>query len=103
LSGLTYNGGIAFVDGTNLTSGNNYTVTAPANNITRSVVFRRDGAVVRTDSAIPFDFTWTPTSKGTHTLVATPWSSTGGKGSSGTSITVSFEVVATTPTPTPTP
>ena len=103
LSGLTYNGAMAFVDGTNLTSGNSYTVTAQANNTARSVVFRRDGAVVKTDSAIPFDFTSTPTSKGTHTLVATPWSSTGGKGSSGASITVSFKVVATSPTPTPTP
>jgi len=101
LTGLTYNGGIAFVDGTNFTRGSSYTVTTQANNITHSVVFGRDGAVVKTDSAIPFDFTWKPASLGTHTLSATPWSSTGGNGSSGAPITVSFQVVAPTPTPTP--
>jgi len=101
LTGLTYNGGLTFVDGTNLTRGSSYTVTAQANNSTRSVVFGRDSSVVKTDSASPFDFTWTPTSMGSHTLVATPWSSTGGKGSSGSPNTVSFKVVAPTPTPTP--
>ena len=47
LSGLTYNGGIAFVNGTNLISGRSYTVTAQANTNTQSVVFSRDGAVER--------------------------------------------------------
>jgi hypothetical protein len=104
LSGLTYNGGIAFVNGTNLIAGQTYTVTAQANASTRSVVFRRDGAVVKTDSAIPFNFTWTPTAIGTHTFAATPWSSTGGTGNSGATITVSFNIVrAPSPTPTPTP
>src|SRR5204862_5795100 len=102
LSGLTYNGG-AFVNGTNLTYGQRYTVTAQANSSTQSVVFSRDGGVVKTDSASPFDFTWTPTSAGTHTFVATPWSSTAGKGSQGASITASFKVVKASPTPTPTP
>ena len=102
LSGLTYNGG-AFVNGTNLTYGQTYTVTAQANTSTQSVVFSRDGAVVKTDSGSPFDFTWTPTSIGTHTFVAAPWSSPAGKGSSGASITVSFNVVKASPTPTPTP
>jgi hypothetical protein len=103
LSGLTYNGGIAFVNGTNLIVGTSYTITAQANATTQSVVFKRDGAIVKTDSATPFDFTWTPSVIGTHTFVATPWSSTGGTGSSGASITVSFNVVAASPTPTPTP
>jgi hypothetical protein len=40
---------------------------------------------------------------GTHTFVATPWSSIGGTGTSGASIMVSFRVVAASPTPTPTP
>ena len=102
LSGLTYNGGIAFVNGTNLIKGRSYTVTAQANTNTQSVVFSRDGAVVKTDSATPFDFTWTPTSLGTHTFVATPWSSTAGQGTSGASITVSFNVV-NAPSPTTTP
>jgi hypothetical protein len=103
LSGLTYNGGVAFADGTNLTYGTSYTVTAQANTNTQSVVFSRDGVVVKTDSATPFDFTWTPTSVGTHTFAATPWSSSGGTGTSGASITVGFNVVkAPSPTPTPT-
>jgi hypothetical protein len=100
---LTYNGGTPFVNGTNLTRGTRYTVTAQANTSTRSVVFNKDGVVVKRDSAIPFDFTWTPMVIGTHTFVATPWSSIGGTGTSGASITVSFRVVAASPTPTPTP
>ena len=103
LSGLTYNGGTPFVNGTNLISGRSYTITAQANATTQSVVFKKDGTIVKTDSATPFDFTWTPSVIGTHTFVATPWSSTGGTGSSGASITVSFNVVAASPTPTPTP
>ena len=102
LSGLTYNGGTPFVNGTNLISGRSYTITAHANAATQSVVFKKDGTIVKTDSATPFDFTWTPGTIGTHTFVATPWSSTGGAGSSGASITVSFNVVAASPTPTPT-
>src|SRR6266550_2727979 len=103
LSGLTYNGGTPFVNGTNLTLGRSYTITAQANANTRSVVFNKDGLIVKTDSATPFDFTWTPGALGTHTFVATPWSSTGGTGTSGASITVSFRTVAASPTPTPTP
>ena len=103
LSGLTYNGGTPFVNGTILISGRSYTITAQANARTQSVVFKRDGSIVRTDSATPFDYTWTPGVIGTHTIVATPWSSTGGTGSSGASITVSVNVVAASPTPTPTP
>jgi Bacterial Ig domain len=90
---LTYNGGTPFVDGTNLTRGTRYTVTAQANANTRSVVFNRDGRNVKTDSAIPFDFTWTPTAIGTHTFMATPWSAIRGTGTSGAPITVHFNVV----------
>jgi hypothetical protein len=93
LSGLTYSGG-----------GTSYTATAQANASTRSVVFKRDGVGVKTDSATPFDSTWTPTAIGTHTLVATPWSLIGGTGTSGAPITVNFNVVeAPRPAPTPTP
>jgi hypothetical protein len=103
LSGLTYNGGTPFVDGTSLIRGTSYTVTAHANTNTQSVVFNRDGGV-KTDSVTPFDLTWRPNVIGTHTLVATPWSSIGGTGTSGASITVNFSVVAApSPTPTPTP
>ena len=80
LSGLTYNGGTPFVNGTNLIAGTSYTITAQANANTRSVVFTRDGSTVKTDSAAPFDFTWTPTGLGNHTFTATPWSSTGRNG-----------------------
>jgi hypothetical protein len=104
LSGLTYKGGTAFVNGTTLTKGKRYTVTAQANRNTKSVVFKRGAYGVKTDSAMPFDFTWAPRVIGTHTFVATPWSSTGATGSRGASITVSYKVVAApSPTPTPTP
>jgi outer membrane protein assembly factor BamB len=99
---LTYNGGVPFINGTNLIRGTRYTVTAEANRYTQSVVFNRDGRNVKTDSAIPFDYTFTPTAIGTHTLVATPWSSIGGTGTSGRSITRNYRVVAASPTPTPT-
>jgi outer membrane protein assembly factor BamB len=99
---LTYNGGVPFVNGTNLIRGTRYTVTAEANRYTQSVVFNRDGRNVKTDSAIPFDYTFTPTAIGTHTLVATPWSSIGGTGTSGRSITRNYRVIAASPTPTPT-
>jgi hypothetical protein len=103
LSGLTYNGGTPFVNGTNLIRGTGYTVTAHANTNTQSVVFNKNGVIVKRDSATPFDFTWTPNRIGAHTFVATPWSSTGGTGTSGASIAVNFNVVAASPTPTPTP
>jgi len=94
VSGLTYKGGTPFVNGTNLISKTSYTVTAQTNSNTQSVVFSRDGIVVGTDSATPFSFTWTPTIIGAHTFTATPWSSTEGKGTRGTSITVSYSTVS---------
>jgi hypothetical protein len=112
LTGLTYKGGPAFVNGTTLTEGISSTLTAQANSDTKSVVFKRNGRVVKTDSAAPFDFTWVPRAIGTHTFVATPWSSKGAMGSRGASITVSYKVVAVAapvaaplaaPSPTPTP
>jgi hypothetical protein len=103
LSGLTYNGGTPFVNGTNLIAGTSYTVTAQANANTGSVVFKRDGSTVKTDGAAPFDVTLTPTGLGNHTFVATPWSTTNGTGISGASITVTYTVVRASPTPTPTP
>jgi PQQ enzyme repeat len=103
LTRLTYNGGTPFVNGTNLIQGRSCTVTANANTYTHSVVFNKDGVIVKTDSATPFDFTWTPSAIGTHTFVATPWSSIGGTGTRGASITVNFRVVAaSSPAPTPT-
>jgi len=104
LSGLTYSGGTPFVNGTNLIRGTRYTITADANTYTQSVVFNRDGSNVKTDSVTPFDFTSTPTVRGAHTFVATPWSLIGVTGTSGAPITANFNVVeAPSPTPTPTP
>jgi PQQ enzyme repeat len=104
LSGLTYNDGTPFVNGTNLIRGTRYTITAHANAYTQSVIFNRDSVNVKTDSVTPFDFTSTPTARGAHTFVATPWSLIGGTGTSGAPITVNFNVVeAPSPTPTPTP
>jgi hypothetical protein len=99
---LLYNGGMPFVNGTNLVRGTRYTVTAETNPYTLSAVFERDRLSVKTDSATPFDFTWTPMAIGTHTFVATPWSSSGGTGTSGRPRTVNFNVIAAaTPTATP--
>jgi hypothetical protein len=109
---LTYNEGMPFVNGTNLVRGTRYTVTAQTNIYTSSVVFNLGVHIVKTDSATPFDFTWTPMVIGNHTFVATPWSSIGGTGTSGRSITINFTVVAppnrspirtATPIPNPTP
>jgi Peptidase family M28/Fibronectin type III domain len=94
---LTYNQGTLFVNGTNLIEGTTYTVTAQTNSKTRSVVFTRDGSVVSIASATPFAFTWAPFIVGKHTFTATPWSSTEGKGTRGTSTTVRYTVSAPPP------
>src|SRR5947207_1819767 len=93
LTGLTYNGGTPFVDGTNLTRGTRYTIVAHANAATQSVVFNKDGVNVKTDSATPFNYSFKAGRVGSHTFVETPWSSSGGTGTSGTPITVQFNIV----------
>ena len=93
LTGLTYNGGTPFVDGTNLTRGTRYTIVAHANAATQSVVFNKDGVDVKTDSATPFNYSFKAGRLGSHTFVATPWSSSGGTGTSGAPITVHFNIV----------
>ncbi len=93
LTGLTYNGGTPFVDGTSLTKGTRYTIVAHANAATQSVVFNKDGADVKTDSATPFNYRFRPQRVGPHIFVATPWSSPGGTGTSGAPITVHFNIV----------
>ena len=104
LSGLTYNGGTPFVDGTNLVAGTNYTITAQADSHTQSIIFTTKGASA-TDSLPSFAFTFTtPTTSGTYTFSATPWNWVNGTGVSGIPITVSYTVVAaSSPTPTPSP
>src|SRR5437660_3436088 len=93
LTGLTYNGGTPFVDGTNLTRGTKYTIVAQANAATQSVVFNKDGVDVKTDSATPFNYSFKAGRLGSHIFVATPWSSSGGTGTSGAPITVHFNIV----------
>ena len=67
LSGLTYNGGTPFVNGTNLIAGTTYTITAQASSDTQSVVFATDGKSA-TVSLPPFSFTFTTptTSRSPH-------------------------------------
>ena len=68
LSGLTYNGGTPFVNGTNLVAGTSYTIMAQANPDTQSVVFTTNGKTA-TASLPPFSFTFTAptTNRSLHT------------------------------------
>ena len=69
----------------------------------RSVRFKLDGTLVRIENDVPYavasdnngSYTaWRP-AVGNHTLVATPYSGTNGKGTAGTPVSVSFKVVKT--------
>ena len=102
LSGLTYNGGTAFTNGTDLIAGTVYTVTAQASSNTQSVVFVTNGRSA-TVSLASFSFTFTaPSAIGAYTLMVTPWNWVKGTGTSGLPVTISYNVVAAaTPTPTP--
>jgi arylsulfatase A-like enzyme len=106
LSGLTYNGGTPFVNGTNLFAGTTYTITAQASSNTQSVVFVTKGTTA-TVSLAAFSFTFkAPATAGAYTLTVTPWRWVNGSGTSGTSVTVSYNVMAassSTPTPNPSP
>ena len=104
LSGLTYNGGTPFVDGTNLITGTTYTITAQASSNTQSVVFATNGKTAATVSLAAFSFTFTaPANTAAYILTVTPWSWVQGTGTQGASITVNYNVVAaSSPTPTPT-
>lgn len=82
---------------------------------TGSVVFMLDGKIFRTESYAPYAlagdgsggnyYAWTP-SLGRHTLIVTPYSLAGGKGTAGMPLTVEFTVVnslVSNPVPTPIP
>jgi Galactose oxidase-like, Early set domain/Fibronectin type III domain/Glyoxal oxidase N-terminus len=101
ITSLTYQGG-AF-DGAQLTLGSTYTVTAAANSYTLSVIFVRDNVLVKTDSAVPYNWNFTTTNLGPHVLHVTPYSSTSGTGIAGATYDAAYTVVNSTPTPTPTP
>ena len=101
----------AFTSGYSYDLKNSLAVRANAVSGVASVVFKFDGAVIRTENSAPYDVAgdvnaavtaWKP-AVGAHTLVATPYSASNGSGTAGTPITVNFNVVDTTPTPTPTP
>src|SRR6185312_14573269 len=72
-----------------------------------SVVFKLDGKTTQTESNAPYDAAGdvgnsaTPNawniSAGAHTLSATPYSQSAGKGTAGAPLTVDFTVNATTP------
>jgi outer membrane biosynthesis protein TonB len=103
LNVLTYASGQPF-NGAILTAGTAYRVLASGDTRTKSVVFVRENGQTVMDSTTPFEYVFTPTSIGNHTLKATPWTATSGTGTSGLSITAAFSVkAAPTPTPTPTP
>jgi hypothetical protein len=101
---LQYEGG-PFLDGTVLTAGVSHTITAydtkgdgTSTSDTVAVIFKRDGGIVKTDTAVPYDFTWTPTSIGSHTFSGTPRDAAGILGAE---LKVAFKVVSA-PTATPT-
>jgi hypothetical protein len=66
-----------------------------------SVVFKLDGVNIRTEGGAPYAIAgntgsnydpWTP-SLGAHTLVATPYTASGGSGTAGAALTVNFSVI----------
>jgi len=86
------------------------TVRADPKSAVVSVVFKLDGTQIRIESAAPYVVSgnsgsvynvWKP-AVGNHTLTATPYSASGGKGTAGQAVSVTFSVVNSLPTPTPT-
>src|ERR1700730_1386006 len=100
-----------FTNGYSYSSSSNLSVRADPVSGVVSVIFTLDGTLIRTENTIPYSVAgdnngsytaWRP-SVGNHTLVATPFSATGGTGTAGTPVTVTFTAVNNaTPTPTPT-
>lgn len=97
ISALAYDGGKPFVSGVELDSGTQYTVTATVNSYTASIVWKRDGNIMKTDSTAPFDYTWTPTSLGAHTFEVIPYSGVNASGTVGPSTIINWNVVEPQP------
>lgn len=96
---MTFDGGQPFIDGAPLTVAQPHTITALTDATASKVTFNRDGGKdIRTDTAAPFEFAWSPNALGDHTMAATPANSAG---QNGVTMTVSFKVVTASPTPTP--
>ncbi len=92
---------------------NSLSVRADPKSGVGSVIFKLDGAVIRTESTLPYTVAgdsngvytaWKP-ALGAHVLLATPYSASGGQGTAGAPISAGFSVVnrKIPPTPTPTP
>jgi hypothetical protein len=96
---LTYDNGKVLFNGTQIIQGTTHLLTAQGNTSTHTIVFKRDGAIVQTDTSIPFNWSWKPTVIGFHTVTIVPKNSSG---VAGVSYTVDVQVIAR-PTPTPTP
>src|SRR4029077_18327958 len=108
----------AFCNGTVYDLKNSLNVCAHPVSGVASVIFKLDGALLRTENNQPYSaggtkhgnehgcvyYAWKPT-VGAHTLTAIPYSKNEGEGVAGTPLSVSFTAInsALTPTPTPTP
>ncbi len=101
----------AFTNGYSYDIGNSLSVRADPLSGVASVVFKLDGKVIRKESMVPYSVagdnngsytTWRP-AVGDHALIATPFSATGGTGTAGTPVTITFTVINSGATPTPTP
>jgi outer membrane biosynthesis protein TonB len=97
---MTRDGGAPFVDGSILAGNISHLITVNTDPSTIKVIEKRDGTVVKTDTAAPFDYGWTPTAVGIHTFEAIP---SNAAGVSGVTAHVSFKVSGPSPTVTPTP
>ncbi len=101
----------AFTNGYNYDIRNSLSVRADPLSGVASVVFKFDGKVIRKENTIPYSVAgdsngsytaWRP-AVGNHALVATPFSATGGTGTAGTPVTITFTVINSGATPTPAP
>ena len=95
---VNQNTGMPFVDGSTLVAGAPVTVQAICTAPTSSVVFSKDGVLMKSDVTDPYSFTWSPV-VGAHIMAARPWNGS----TSGPAVLIHFNVIyAPTPTPTAT-
>jgi hypothetical protein len=89
-----------------MSAGKQYSIRANVTGATKSVVFKLDGATIRTESSAPFSIAGdnpitgggtdylplTGLTNGTHTLVVSGFDAAGGTGNAGSAVTVTFTV-----------
>jgi hypothetical protein len=101
----------AFTNGYSYDIGKSLSVRADPLSGVASVVFKLDGNVIRKENMVPYAVAgdnngtytaWSP-AVGDHALIATPFSATGGTGTAGTPVTITFTVINSGATPTHTP